>query len=193
MKQTSREILCYSYYKHIIIESQHPSYPNVKFYHVYAHLSDYSQVWVGKTVSKGELIGYSGDSGGGYAPHLHTEIRMRNNTWYDQRNPECLLTRSTANGYGGIYGCVYDSSSNFARYIRITGATKNDNNYGASRTYFVMSGGAAFPDETAYGINYYIGRATAQSVTLNYNNGSAYNYDYIYANSDHQAQNVTIY
>lgn len=186
----AKKNLTYSYGNYIIIESNHPSYPGTKFYHLYAHLSDNSQVWVGKAVNQGELIGLSGSSGNATGPHLHYEIRMSSNNYYNQRNPEGLLARSTLNNYGGVYGEVRTANGNWARAIRVSGATKPDLNYGASYTYYVMDNGSAFPDENAYGINYYIARANTGSITLNYNNGARTQPVTIYANTDYKVNNI---
>lgn len=43
---------------------------------IYAHMSDY-KVYVGQRVSKGDIIGYSGNSGNSHGAHLHFEIRPK--------------------------------------------------------------------------------------------------------------------
>lgn len=178
-----------SYGKYIIIESDHPDYPGTKFYHLFAHLSrqDVSQ---NQTVTKGQQIGVSGNTGGvGY--HLHFEIRMGSNSWYAQRNPEGLLARSTSDGYGGILGRVKTSSEAWVRRCRISGAMKpTDYNYGATYTYALMANANPFPDESAYGINYYIGRASTGTVTLSYNNGAKTQVVTIQPNTDYLVSTV---
>lgn len=60
----------YSYGKHIIINH------NNGYYTVYAHMSSFaSNLSVGSTVSRGQVIGYVGSSGWATGPHLHYEIR----------------------------------------------------------------------------------------------------------------------
>jgi murein DD-endopeptidase MepM/ murein hydrolase activator NlpD len=46
-----------------------------KFGTLYAHLSSYV-VQVGQTVSSGDILGYTGQTGAVTAPHLHFEIRV---------------------------------------------------------------------------------------------------------------------
>lgn len=141
-------------------------------------------------MNQGDLIGLSGSSGNATGPHLHYEIRMGSNNYYNQRNPEGLLARSTSNGYGGLYGEVRTAGGSWARAIRVSGASKPDPNYGASYTYYIMDNGSAFPDENAYSINYYIARAYTGSVTLNYNNGARTQNVTIYSDSDYKVNNI---
>ena len=60
----------YNYGYHIIINH------NNGYYTVYAHMKGFApNVSVGSTVSRGQTIGYVGDSGWATGPHLHYEIR----------------------------------------------------------------------------------------------------------------------
>ena len=60
----------YNYGYHIIINH------NNGYYTVYAHMKGFApNISVGSTVSRGQTIGYVGDSGWATGPHLHYEIR----------------------------------------------------------------------------------------------------------------------
>lgn len=60
----------YNYGYHIIINH------NNGYYTVYAHMKGFApNISVGSTVSRGQVIGYVGDSGWATGPHLHYEIR----------------------------------------------------------------------------------------------------------------------
>jgi LysM repeat protein len=60
------------YANYVII--QHPNNTQT----IYAHMSS-TVVRVGQTVSKGQLIGYSGNTGNSTGPHLHFEVRGAKN------------------------------------------------------------------------------------------------------------------
>lgn len=155
------------YGEYIIVKHESGAY-----YSLYAHLSTRS-VAKDASVKVGQQIGLSGNTGTSTGPHLHFEIR-KTNSYYDVRNPECWLARSTSGGYGGVYGEVTDLQAYYVRGAQITGATKPESGYTGSHTYYVMKNGSSFPDEQAYQINYYIGRANTGSKTLTYSHTDFY-------------------
>ena len=53
----------------------HLEHDNGRFETLYAHLSSYT-TGVGRTVKRGETIGYSGNTGFSTGPHLHFELRV---------------------------------------------------------------------------------------------------------------------
>lgn len=58
---------------------------------VYAHLSKFSNVYVGKKVNKYDLIGYVGSTGLSTGPHLHYEVLIKNRPI----NPEKFIYTTT--------------------------------------------------------------------------------------------------
>ncbi len=62
-------------------------YEGQRLYTVYAHLSE-TLVWDGQIVSKGEIIGRVGNTGHTTGSHLHFEVRIGENRYFNTRNPE---------------------------------------------------------------------------------------------------------
>ncbi|MGD2252223.1 MAG: M23 family metallopeptidase [Anaerolineales bacterium] len=81
-------------------------YQGQMLYTVYAHLES-SAVWPGQIVSAGELIGFVGDTGNTTGAHLHFEVRVGSNGYYDTRNPELWLV--PFEGYGVLAGRIENS------------------------------------------------------------------------------------
>lgn len=78
----------------------------------YAHLQSFAVGGVGVSVSKGQVVGYSGSSGGTWGPHLHFEVRdvssdysiwirtLPTTVWYSGNpNSPCTGTASDPDGY----------------------------------------------------------------------------------------------
>lgn len=58
-----------------LVRIRHADYNGAKLETYYAHLSSVS-VKNGQTVTEGQLIGYSGNTGNSTGPHLHYEVRL---------------------------------------------------------------------------------------------------------------------
>lgn len=96
-------------------------YRNRPLYTVYAHLSE-TEVIVGQWVQTGEVIGKVGDTGVTTGPHLHFEVRLGENTFYDTRNPELWLV--PPQGYGVLaarimrsYGDLLEGQVVYLRHL----------------------------------------------------------------------------
>lgn len=90
-------------------------------YTLYAHLSE-TNVIVGQWVQTGEVIGKVGDTGVTTGPHLHFEVRLGKNTFYDTRNPELWLV--PPQGYGVLaarimrtYGDLLEGQAVYLRHL----------------------------------------------------------------------------
>lgn len=78
---------------------------NKPLYTLYAHLSEVL-VEKGAYVETGDLIALSGDTGMTTAPHLHFEVRVGTNNFYETLNPELWL--APPQGWGVIVGRLTD-------------------------------------------------------------------------------------
>jgi len=79
-----------------------------QLYTIYAHLEEVD-VWLGQRVKTSDKIGTVGITGHTTGPHLHFEVRLGNNDYYDTRNPElwmvppegwAVLAGKVSNSYG---------------------------------------------------------------------------------------------
>jgi len=81
---------------------------NQPLYTLYAHLSE-ATVEKGDYVQAGDQIALSGDTGFTTAPHLHFEVRVGTNNFYQTFNPELWLT--PPQGWGVIAGKLTDGAN----------------------------------------------------------------------------------
>lgn len=92
----------------LAITIQHDfGYNSKKLYTVYAHL-DRIDVVAGQRVETGDQIGAVGTTGATTGPHLHFEVRIENNSFYNTRNPELWLT--PPQGSGILVGKLYNTN-----------------------------------------------------------------------------------
>lgn len=78
-------------------------YRGKSLFTIYAHLSRVDVVR-GQHVETGDLIALSGDTGLVTAPHLHFEVRLGENIFYDSVNPE--LWMAPPQGWGVLVGSL---------------------------------------------------------------------------------------
>ena len=78
-------------------------------YTIYGHLSQID-VAEGQYVTTGEAIGLVGETGNVTGPHLHFEVRLGENSYFNTRNPELWIVPPI--GWGVLVGRVMDTSGN---------------------------------------------------------------------------------
>lgn len=78
-------------------------YQSQPLFTVYAHMSAVD-VAVGQWVATGTPLGKTGDTGRTSGPHLHFEVRLGKNAYYNTRNPELWV--APAQGWGVLAGRV---------------------------------------------------------------------------------------
>lgn len=82
-------------------------YKGQALYTIYGHL-DEIDVAEGQYVTSGQQIGLVGETGRVTGPHLHFEVRVGENSFYNTLNPELWLVPPV--GWGVLAGRVLDSS-----------------------------------------------------------------------------------
>jgi murein DD-endopeptidase MepM/ murein hydrolase activator NlpD len=80
-------------------------YKDQPLFTVYAHMSEIIAV-VGQHVETGDVLGLVGDTGITTGPHLHFEVRLGGNTFYNTYNPE--LWMAPPQGWGVLVGRMTD-------------------------------------------------------------------------------------
>jgi murein DD-endopeptidase MepM/ murein hydrolase activator NlpD len=80
-------------------------YKDQELFTIYAHMSKIIAV-VGQHVETGDMLGLVGDTGATTGPHLHFEVRVGGNTFYNTSNPE--LWMAPPQGWGVLVGRLTD-------------------------------------------------------------------------------------
>jgi murein DD-endopeptidase MepM/ murein hydrolase activator NlpD len=81
-------------------------YEGQTLYTIYAHL-DRIDVWLGQQVRAGDEIGVVGMTGHATGPHLHFEVRLGENRYFNTRDPELWMV--SPQGWGVLAGRILDS------------------------------------------------------------------------------------
>jgi murein DD-endopeptidase MepM/ murein hydrolase activator NlpD len=110
-------------------------------YTVYGHMQQVD-VLVGQQVNTGDVLGLVGETGKVTGPHLHFEVRLGRNNFFQTRNPELWL--SPPEGWGILAGRLVDRNGELLRSHLISVHAKS-----TSHSWSVMSygRGAAISDK----------------------------------------------
>jgi murein DD-endopeptidase MepM/ murein hydrolase activator NlpD len=81
-------------------------YQGQELYSIYGHMESIA-VWEGQKVEMGEMLGTVGSTGHSEGPHLHFEVRLGENRYFNSRNPELWMVPPS--GWAVLAGLVLDS------------------------------------------------------------------------------------
>ena len=134
-------------------------YQGLPLYTIYGHLSQID-VAEGQHVETGQTIGLAGETGNVTGPHLHFELRLGENSYFDTRNPELWIVPPI--GWGVLVGRVMDSNGEL-----VTGQQIIVTDPDTGQNWFARSYGAEAvnPDDT-YQENLVIGDLPAGNYLL---------------------------
>lgn len=104
---------------------------NQTLYTVYGHM-DETFIYRGQRVEGGDPIGRVGETGKVSGPHLHFEIRVGDNTFFETRNPELWI--APPQGTGVLVGRIMDNRGEPALRIPVKLFAKDE-----SASYEVLS------------------------------------------------------
>ena len=116
-------------------------YKDQPLYTIYAHMSEII-AFVGQRVQTGDVIGLVGDTGATTGPHLHFEVRMGGNTFYNTFNPE--LWMAPPQGWGVLVGRLTDEDGELLNQYPVE--VRPLPSEVPLRTVRTYGGGAANPD-----------------------------------------------
>ncbi|MCC6299495.1 MAG: M23 family metallopeptidase [Anaerolineales bacterium] len=91
-------------------------YKGQPLYTIYAHMSEIIAV-EGQHVETGDVLGLVGDTGATTGPHLHFEVRLGGDSFYNTYNPE--LWMSPPQGWGVLVGRLTDDKNEFLNQIEV--------------------------------------------------------------------------
>jgi len=107
-------------------------YNNKPLFTVYAHLMEVDVV-VGQHVETGEVIGNVGVTGVTTGPHLHFEVRLGENDFWETRNPELWL--APPQGYGVLAGRVMSTYGTILNSYLVMAKSLETGHYYTTWTY----------------------------------------------------------
>ncbi|RIK30206.1 MAG: hypothetical protein DCC56_07665 [Anaerolineae bacterium] len=91
-------------------------YKSQTLFTIYAHMSEIIAV-EGQRVETGDVIGLVGATGATTGPHLHFEVRLGNDTFYNTYNPE--LWMSPPQGWGVLVGRLTNKKGELLDQIEV--------------------------------------------------------------------------
>jgi len=107
-----------NFYGQLVVIQMADTWDGHTLYTLYGHLNQIT-VSVGQVVNTGDLIGYTGDMGVAYGPHLHFEVRQDDpyNYYSSVRNPSLWYKPNP--GAGVVAGRIIGSNGRFIPGARV--------------------------------------------------------------------------
>lgn len=103
-----------------------------RLFTVYAHMRA-TNVTLGQLINAGDQLGEVGETGATTGPHLHFEVRLGRNYFFDTRNPELWI--APPQGWGVLVGRITDKQDNPLTQREIHIFTENNAHEWVVRTY----------------------------------------------------------
>lgn len=116
-------------------------YGDQQLYTIYAHMSEMNAV-LGQRVETGEIIGFVGTTGAATGPHVHFEVRLGGNSFFNTLNPELWI--APPQGWGVLAGRVMDTRGRLLQSFDVNVQSEANGRTFTIRTY--GEGGAINPD-----------------------------------------------
>lgn len=111
-------------------------YKDKPLFTVYAHLAEVDVI-PGQWLDTGDVLGNVGETGNTTGPHLHFEVRLGENDFWETRNPELWL--APPQGYGVIAGRVMSTFGYILDSYLVTIKSLDTGLYTTSKTYAVLN------------------------------------------------------
>ncbi len=144
-------------------------YNGDQIYTLYAHMSEVTVV-DNQTVKAGDQIGMVGSTGQTTGPHLHFEVRLGKNLFYDTRNPELWI--APPQGWGVLAARIMDDGGNTLNHVAVQVYNRDTGKDWNIRTY---SNKIVNPD-VYYKENLVLGDLSAGSYRIRVDYGNKSNY-----------------
>ncbi|HEY3345359.1 MAG TPA: M23 family metallopeptidase [Anaerolineaceae bacterium] len=117
----------------LAVAIRHPfGYQGQRLYTVYAHMRKL-YVTKGQVLHSGEALGEVGETGFVTGPHLHFEVRVQNNDFFNTRNPELWI--APPQGWGVLVGRITNTSGSYITNLQVVVKTADATRDWTVRTY----------------------------------------------------------
>jgi len=139
-----REVLPKGFYGNLVVIQLSKTYKNQRVFALYGHLNSVD-VFLGRNVIIGDVVGEIGATGIAGGPHLHFEVRVGQNTYAHTRNP--IIWMNPLPGRGSLAGRYADAKNQAVQGAAIKIYREDGSYIGATETYSRDKNPAVVSDE----------------------------------------------